>query len=80
MALHDFKSQRLYVDAELQAGGTVPCADGQANYLRNVLRMDAGSELLTFNGRDGEWRARLELVGKRGCALELLEMVRPQVE
>ena len=80
MALHDFKSQRLYVDAELQAGVSVPCADDQANYLRNVLRMNAGAELLIFNGRDGEWRARLELVGKRGCALEPLEAVRPQVE
>ena len=31
---------------------------GQANYLLNVLRMQAGDPILLFNGRDGEWRAR----------------------
>lgn len=80
MAIHDLKSQRLFVEAGLQAGIAVPCADDQANYLRNVLRMNAGAELLIFNGRDGEWRARLEFAGKRGCVLEPLEMVRPQTD
>lgn len=78
MAIHDFNAQRLFVDAELRAGTPVRCSDEQANYLRNVLRLGAGADILIFNGADGEWRARLMLEGKRGCGLEPLEQVRPQ--
>ena len=80
MAIHDFKAQRLFVAADLRAGAHIACTDDQANYLRNVLRLNAGTELLIFNGRDGEWRARLEFAGKRGGVLEAIEIVRPQAE
>ena len=78
MAIHDFTTQRLFVAADLRAGKQVRCTDEQANYLRNVLRLGTGAEILIFNGRDGEWRARLALEGKRGCALDPLGQVRPQ--
>src|SRR5690554_2274406 len=78
MAIHDFTAQRLFVEADLSTGASIPCTDAQANYLRNVLRLGAGAEILVFNGRHGEWRARVSLVGKRGCVLEPLEQVRPQ--
>lgn len=78
MAIHDFTARRLFVDVELRAGAPVRCSDEQANYLRNVLRLGAGAEILTFNGRGGEWRARLLVEGKRACLLEPMEQVRPQ--
>jgi 16S rRNA (uracil1498-N3)-methyltransferase len=78
MAVHDFTSQRLYVDHPLQAGGEIPCTPEQASYLRSVLRLSAGDEILVFNGRDGEWRARLVEVGKRGANLAVATQVRPQ--
>jgi 16S rRNA (uracil1498-N3)-methyltransferase len=31
----------------------------QGNYLLNVLRLGEGAGLLLFNGRDGEWQARI---------------------
>jgi 16S rRNA (uracil1498-N3)-methyltransferase len=31
-----------------------------------------------FNGRDGEWRARVERVSRKGAALALVEQTRPQ--
>ncbi len=80
MAIHDFKSQRLFVDTELQIGQVVACSSEQANYLRNVLRLTAGTEILIFNGRHGEWRARLEFAGKKGCTLQAVELMRPQAE
>ena len=46
-------------------GQAVPLDRDQANYLLNVLRLEQGDELLLFNGRDGEWRARLAGAGKR---------------
>ena len=78
MPIHDFTSERLFVDAPLKAGGTVTCKPEQVNYLVNVLRLKAGAELLVFNGRDGEWRARLEPGGKRSAQLEVLAETRPQ--
>ena len=59
----DFRSPRLYVDADLDPGGTIPLAREQANYLVNVMRRGAGDLVLVFNGRDGEWRARIEIAG-----------------
>lgn len=78
MAVHDFTSQRLFVDHPLAAGTRVPCTPEQASYLRGVLRLSEGDEILVFNGRDGEWRARLAEQGKRGASLEAMALARPQ--
>lgn len=78
MAVHDFTSQRLFVDHPLGQGARVSCTPEQASYLRSVLRLAEGDEILIFNGRDGEWRARLSEVGKRGAALEAASLVRAQ--
>ena len=78
MAVHDFTSQRLFVDAPLREGAEIACTPEQASYLRGVLRLGDGDEILVFNGRDGEWRARLKAVGKRGAALQAISCVRAQ--
>ena len=79
MAIHDLKSERLYVDAPLQSGGTVVLGEDQAHYLVNVLRLPAGSRLLVFNGRDGEWQAELTGVKKRSASLSIALKTRDQV-
>ncbi len=69
---------RLHVSDDLSEGaGVTPGAD-QAHYLLNVMRLKAGEGLLLFNGRDGEWRARLVDVGRRGCRLAVDERTRAQ--
>jgi 16S rRNA (uracil1498-N3)-methyltransferase len=78
MAVRDFSSQRVYIDHPLAAGVVITCTPDQASYLRSVLRLPAGAELLVFNGRDGEWRARLGHDGKRGVTLEAVAFVRAQ--
>ena len=78
MAVHDFRSQRLFVDTELVAGARHVCSKEQANYLRNVLRLQNGATILIFNGVDGEWRVTIEATGRRDCALRVDEQVRPQ--
>ena len=59
MPLADFRSPRLFVDAGLEAGGSVALDRNQSNYLGNVLRLSAGGSILAFNGRDGEWQAAI---------------------
>jgi len=50
----------------------------QAHYLTNVLRMRTGDALLVFNGRDGEWQARIAWNGKKSCRLEIVRQTRDQ--
>lgn len=69
---------RLYVSDALAPGAEVVPTPDQARYLLSVMRLGVGEPLLLFNGRDGEWRAVVEQVGKRGCALRVEAMVRPQ--
>jgi 16S rRNA (uracil1498-N3)-methyltransferase len=73
----DFRQPRLFVDAALAAGATVALERGQSNYLGNVLRLSAGSTVLVFNGRDGEWRAHLS-GRKRLDGLIIESATRPQ--
>jgi 16S rRNA (uracil1498-N3)-methyltransferase len=75
---YDFKSQRLFVRADLGAGAEVEAEAGQANYLLSVLRLKHGDAILLFNGRDGEWRARLAKTGRKGYILIAEEQVRAQ--
>ncbi len=76
---YDFRAQRLFVEPDLSAGVEVAADGGQANYLLNVLRLKAGDAILLFNGRDGEWRARIAEAGKKSCVLSAEEQVRPQM-
>jgi 16S rRNA (uracil1498-N3)-methyltransferase len=78
LAVHDFDAQRLYVTAALAAGATVPLDHGHANYLLNVLRLRPGAEIKVFNGRDGEWRARVVAEGRKGAVLAVLSREREQ--
>jgi 16S rRNA (uracil1498-N3)-methyltransferase len=78
MAACDCRTQRLYVDAPLGPGARMEADGAQANYLLNVLRLRADAPVLLFNGRDGEWRARIAEAGKRRCVLEAVEKARDQ--
>lgn len=80
MALHDFKSQRLFVEYDLSKDKHFEATREQANYLLNVLRMSDGDGILVFNGRDGEWRATIEATGRKKCNLVPVEQTRAQPE
>jgi 16S rRNA (uracil1498-N3)-methyltransferase len=59
---------RLFVDAPLGEGVSVPLAREQAHYLVNVLRLAPGGAVKAFNGRDGEWLCALD-GGRKQAAL-----------
>lgn len=69
---------RLHVEAPLAAGLPVTLGGEQAHYLRNVLRLEPGAAIALFNGRDGEWAARVAALGKRGGELAVERRLRPQ--
>ncbi len=68
---------RLFVDGPLSAGGRLELSRAQAHYVRDVMRRAPGDSVLLFNGRDGEWRAAIE-IDRRGCAATAVEQTRPQ--
>lgn len=69
---------RLYVEAALGEGLTVQLEPGQAHYLRSVLRLGPGEAVALFNGRDGEWRARIDRLAKSTATLAVEARTRAQ--
>jgi 16S rRNA (uracil1498-N3)-methyltransferase len=74
----NYTLKRLFVPDSLAAGAAFDLAAEQSHYLAHVLRMAEGSQLLVFNGRDGEWLARVVAKTKKAVRLEAVEMTRPQ--
>ncbi|MCC1494435.1 16S rRNA (uracil(1498)-N(3))-methyltransferase [Cognatishimia sp. F0-27] len=68
---------RLYVDAPLGQGQAVALTREQAHYLFGVMRLGQGGVVALFNGRDGEWRARVVEAGRKGGTLECEALTAP---
>jgi 16S rRNA (uracil1498-N3)-methyltransferase len=70
---------RLYVEgADLADAAEVTLEAPQAHYLRSVMRRGSGDPVVLFNGRDGEWLARLETVAKAKATARCADCLRPQ--
>lgn len=77
----NYKLQRLFVTDDLAAARRIGLDRQQSHYLANVLRMREGAEVLVFNGRNGEWLARISgASSKKAVSLDLMEQARPQPE
>ena len=69
---------RLFVEDDLAEEVTVGLDHGRAHFLRSVLRLARGAQLALFNGRDGEWLARLDGLGKGWASLVIERRLREQ--
>ena len=78
MARTDFRTPRLYISQDLATGAGVKLDPQQTNYLVNVLRLGAGSRVLLFNGRDGEFLADLAASSRKAASLIVGAQTRPQ--
>lgn len=76
----NFRLQRLFVDTPLALQTKHEVSSEQFNYLANVLRLEAGANVLLFNGRDGEWLAEVTFPSRKKIILEPTEQTRPQPE
>lgn len=71
---------RLFVDACLTGpDARVEAGHRASHYLRTVLRLRPGAEVYLFNGRDGEWAARLVRATPNHAELELVACRQAQV-
>lgn len=74
----DTAAMRLFVDAPLHAGAAVDATPAQAHHLGPVMRRGPGDPVRLFNGRDGEWAARIEALRKGRAVLRVEGPLRPQ--
>src|ERR1700722_13334569 len=71
-------SIRLHVAAPLHAGADLAATPAQAHYLATVMRRTVGETVRLFNGRDGEWEARIRTLGRDRATLEAERQLRGQ--
>lgn len=69
---------RLFVTAALSSGATIDLAPEQTHYLKTVLRLKEGAAIAVFNGKDGEFFARIAAFGRHSGTLALGEPSRAQ--
>ena len=63
---------RLYVGEPLRANARLSLPEAAARHAQ-VLRLQPGSDVTLFDGRGGEWAARIEAMGKREVTATALQ-------
>jgi 16S rRNA (uracil1498-N3)-methyltransferase len=63
---------RFYVDAALRAGSSVELPEDSAHHALHVLRVHAGDEITLFNGRGGEYAARIASIQRLKVLADVL--------
>lgn len=71
MANH--RAPRFHVEGPLHAGSCCLLAEETAHHAVHVLRVRAGEEVTLFDGRGGEYAARVASIAKRKVTIDLLE-------
>ncbi|MFT4014170.1 MAG: 16S rRNA (uracil(1498)-N(3))-methyltransferase [Paracoccus sp. (in: a-proteobacteria)] len=71
---------RLFIEHPLAEGQGIALNPDQSHYLASVMRQAPGDEISLFNGRDGEWLARIQRIAKRSAELTLLRQSAPQLD
>ena len=69
---------RLYVEQALAQGARLSADARAIHYLLHVLRRGEGDAVLLFNGRDGEFTARIAEASKRRLSFDVLARKRAQ--
>jgi 16S rRNA (uracil1498-N3)-methyltransferase len=67
---------RLFVRETLAEGATLKLEGAPANYLGNVLRLEAGAQVKLFDDRTGEWLAEIAEAGKKRVGLSITRHLR----
>jgi 16S rRNA (uracil1498-N3)-methyltransferase len=64
---------RFYLDAPLRAGGVCTLTEDAAHHAVHVLRLREGDEVTLFNGRGGEFAARIASMQRLRISIDLLQ-------
>ena len=61
---------RFFVPPPLQAGNGIALPSGPARHVQ-VLRLQPGDEITLFDGHGGEWRSRIEHMGRSTVTVQI---------
>ena len=64
---------RFYLDAPLRAGSVTALSEDAAHHAMHVLRLREGEDVILFNGRGGEYAARIASIQRLRISIDLLE-------
>jgi 16S rRNA (uracil1498-N3)-methyltransferase len=72
---------RLFVEQDIAVGQPVALPQESSHYLNHVMRMTSGDDVRLFNGRDGEYLARIGAIKKNAVEVipydQLYKQTRP---
>ncbi len=71
---------RLYLDTPLAEQQIITLNGERLNYIANVLRLKAGTEISIFNGKGGEYSATIVEINKRSALLEIKTFTDKNIE
>src|SRR4051812_5761898 len=71
---------RFYVDAPLRAGAGCILAEDTAHHAIHVMRLREGDEAVLFNGRGGEYPARVASIQRLRISLDVLQHLQVERE
>lgn len=57
--------RRFYDNQPFHIAQPTELGEDASHHISRVLRMQAGDEIVLFNGQGGEWQARIDSIGKR---------------
>jgi 16S rRNA (uracil1498-N3)-methyltransferase len=63
---------RFYLDSALRAGSSVSLPEDSAHHAVHVLRVHTGDEVTLFNGRGGEYAARIASIERLKVLVDVL--------
>jgi 16S rRNA (uracil1498-N3)-methyltransferase len=64
---------RFFVDAPLRAGSVCTLSEEAAHHAIHVLRLREGEDITLFNGRGGEYAARIASIQRLRIAVDILQ-------
>jgi 16S rRNA (uracil1498-N3)-methyltransferase len=64
---------RFYLDAPLRTGGVCTLSEDAAHHAVHVLRLREGDDVTLFNGRGGEFAARIASMQRLRISIDLLQ-------
>jgi 16S rRNA (uracil1498-N3)-methyltransferase len=69
---------RLYIEKPLERNATIDLVAPQLHFLKNVMRIKEGDYISMFNGKDGEYLAKITEVKNKFILAECQEQLREQ--
>ncbi|HWV15348.1 MAG TPA: 16S rRNA (uracil(1498)-N(3))-methyltransferase [Cellvibrio sp.] len=66
---------RIFTAQPLAANSSIDLEEAPSHHLAKVLRMQAGRELILFNGRGGEYSASITAISKKAVSVQLRDFI-----